>query len=145
MMATTPIGVMVVDDNSLVGEALGRWARRQPALRWLGWTDDQGAAAAMVAEHHPDVVLLDIDIPGVDTFALVSVLKQRWPEVRVVMLSGHVREEYIDRAADAGAAGYIIKDEPPREILALAQRAAAGEFVLSETARALGGRGGGRG
>lgn len=137
-MTAGPISVMVIDDNDLVGEAISRWANRQSdSVRWLGWTDDGSAAPALVAERRPDVVLLDVDIPGVDTFALVGRLKARHPQGRVVMLSGHVREEYIDRAADAGAMGYIVKDESPKEILALAQRAATGEFVLSQTARNL--------
>jgi DNA-binding NarL/FixJ family response regulator len=134
--ATAPIGVMVIDDNDLVGESIARWAHRQSeTVRWLGWTDDPAAAVALVSERRPDVVLLDIDMPGVDTFALVGRLRAQHPEVRVVMLTGHVREDFIDRAADAGAMGYIVKDELPKDILALASRAAAGEFVLSTTAR----------
>ena len=139
-----PISVMVIDDNDLVGEAIARWANRQSdSVRWLGWTGDGATAPALVAERRPDVVLLDVDIPGVDTFGLIGRLKARHPDMQVVMLSGHVREEFIDRAADAGAMGYIVKDEAPREILALARRAAAGECVLSPTAQAHGRRHGG--
>jgi DNA-binding NarL/FixJ family response regulator len=137
MTETPTLGIMVVDDNALFGEAIERWALRQPGLKWLGWTDDGIAAPAIIAERNPDLVLLDVDMPGFDTFGLIRRLAERVPSVKVVMLSGHVRADYIDRAASAGAMGYIVKDEAPGDIFALAARAVEGEFVLSQTARAI--------
>lgn len=129
-------GVMVVDDNDLLGEAIERWLSRSPRIRWLGWTDNAAALPGLLVEKRPDVVLLDVDMPGVDTFALLSRVIAEFPTIRVVMLSGHVRREYIERALDEGASGYIIKDERVPDIISLVERAAAGECVLSPTAQA---------
>jgi DNA-binding NarL/FixJ family response regulator len=129
-------GVVVVDDNDLLGGAIERWLSRSARVRWLGWTPDALGLPGLLTEKRPDVVLLDVDIPGVDTFALLRRVVAEFPSVRVVMLSGHVRREYIERALDAGAAGYIIKDERVPDIVSLVERAAAGECVLSATAHA---------
>ena len=138
MTSGGPVGILLIDDNTLAGDSLGRWALRQPGrVRWLGFTSDCAAAPALVAERQPDAVLLDIDIPGVDTFALVERLLAIRPTLRVLMFSGHVRREYIDRSAEAGAMGYIVKDESPKDIVALVERAVAGEFVLSRTVQGL--------
>lgn len=128
-------GVMVVDDNDLLGEAIERWLSRSTKVRWLGWTDDANNLPGLIAEKHPDVILLDVDIPGVDTFKLLGNVIAEFPNLRVVMLSGHVKREYIERALDVGAAGYIIKDERVPDIIDLIERAAAGECVLSPTAQ----------
>jgi DNA-binding NarL/FixJ family response regulator len=126
----------VVDDNDLLGEAIERWLSKSPKVRWLGWTDDAAGLPGLIIEKRPDVVLLDVDMPGVDTFALLGRIAAEFPNVRVVMLSGHVRREYIERALDEGAAGYIIKDERVPDIISLIERAATGECVLSPTAQA---------
>src|SRR5262245_53001407 len=91
-------GVLVVDDNDLLGEAVERWLSKSQRVRWLGWTSDAPLLPGLIAERRPDVVLLDVDIPGVDTFALVRRVSTEFPSVRIVMLTGHVRREYIDRA-----------------------------------------------
>jgi DNA-binding NarL/FixJ family response regulator len=129
-------GVLVVDDNDLLGEAIERWLSRSKRVRWLGWTADAPGLPALITERRPDVVLLDVDMPGVDTFALLRRMLAEFPSVKVVMLSGHVRREYIERALDSGAVGYIIKDERVPDIVELVERAAAGECVLSGTAHA---------
>jgi DNA-binding NarL/FixJ family response regulator len=130
------LGVMVVDDNDLLGEAIERWLSRTPNIRWLGWTDETSRLSELIASRRPDVVLLDVDMPGVDTFGLLSSLVGEFPSIRFVMLSGHVRRELIERSLDHGAAGYIIKDERVPDIISLIERAAAGECVLSPTAQA---------
>ena len=129
-------GVLVVDDNDLMGEAIERWLSRSTRVRWLGWSADAAGLPGLIAERRPDVVLLDVDMPGVDTFALLKRTMAEFPSVRIVMLSGHVRREYIERALDSGAAGYIIKDERVPDIVELIEKAAAGDCVLSGTAQA---------
>lgn len=128
------IGVLVVDDNDILGEAFERWLGRAEGMRCVGWTHRFDEAERLVAERKPDVLLLDVDIPGCDTFALMRSIASRH-SVKVVMISGHMRQDYLDRALDAGAAGYIVKDESPSAILEYVRRVAAGELVLSTTAQ----------
>lgn len=135
MTPVAGIGVLVVDDNDILGESMQRWMTGAQGVRCVGWTGNVDEAERMVAELSPDVVLLDVDIPGGDTFALLRSVTANHPGVKVVMLSGHLRQDYIERALDDGAAGYIVKDESPAKILDFVRRSAAGEIVLSSTAR----------
>jgi DNA-binding NarL/FixJ family response regulator len=128
------IGVLVVDDNDILGESMRRWVTGTEGVRWLGWTDDVGAAAGMIERLSPDVVLLDVDMPSGDTFELLRRISREQPGVKVVMLSGHMQQDYIEQALDCGASGYIVKDESPATIIDFVRRAAAGEIVLSATA-----------
>jgi DNA-binding NarL/FixJ family response regulator len=103
--------------------------------RFLGAFVSTDAAMARMAIDRPQILLLDVDLPGSDAFALLSRLTRDFPATRVVMLSGHVRREYIERALDGGAAGYIVKDEGIPVIMELIKRSLAGEVVLSPTAK----------
>ena len=95
---------MLVDDNQLAAEALERWLVTIPGMRWIGWAADGTSALTMVGARSPDVLLLDVEIPGTDTFALLRQLTNEKPQLRVVMFSAYVRAEYIDRALGDGAA-----------------------------------------
>lgn len=125
---------MLVDDNQLAAQALERWVVTLPGMRWIGWAADGPSALAMVDGRSPDVLLLDVEIPGTDTFALLRQLTHDKPQLRVVMFSAYVRHEYIDRALGDGAAGYIFKDEELSVIADILRRAGAGECVLSPAA-----------
>jgi DNA-binding NarL/FixJ family response regulator len=124
-------GVIMVDDNSLAATAMERRFTDSAELRWLGWTDDPAAAVPLVAERKPVVVLLDVEMPGADCFALLRQLIAESPRVAVVMFSGHDQPELVERALHDGAAGYVHKDEPTALIAQLLVRAAHGECVLS--------------
>ena len=130
------VGLIMVDDNVPAAEAMRRWCGDEGVLRWLGSAVEGEAAAALVARHHPAVVLLDVDIPGTDTFALLPRLVAESPRTAVVMFSGHCQPGIIGRALAAGAAGYILKDEPMASIGAMLRRVGDGEFVMSAAAAA---------
>ena len=133
-LGTEVPGVIMVDDNSLAAAAMERRFRGSSELRWLGWTSDLKAATALIAERRPAVALLDVEMPGVDTFALLQQLVRDTPGIAVVMFSGHDQPAMIERALAEGAAGYIHKDEPTATIAGLLSRAARGECVLSPLA-----------
>lgn len=130
-----PIRVLFVDDNILAATALERWFASCEDIRFVGWAENGGAAVAMARSQSPEIVLLDLEMPGVDTLALIPQLLAAYPKVHVVVLSGHLRSDDIGRALDAGATGYIAKDEPTATISALVRRAAQGECVLSPLAQ----------
>ena len=127
----TPIRVLCVDDNRLIAKAFERRLAFESHLKWAGWVEDAKAVAGVVKETSPDVLMLDIDMPGGDSFDLVRTLADTTPDLKVVMFSGHVRVEYLDRAIDAGAWGYLSKNQSMDEVVAAIQRVAAGEFVLT--------------
>lgn len=128
---SAPVRVFCIDDNRLMAEALERWLALEPEFKWTGWVSETADAAGAIREVKPDIVMLDIDMPGGDSFDLAAILAADVPETRVVMFSGHVRVDYIDRALDVGAWGYVSKNESMETVLNALRRVAAGEFVLS--------------
>ena len=126
-----PIRVLCVDDNRLMAEALERRLAIETRLQWAGWLEEPGSAGAVIAQSKPDIVLLDIDMPGHDPFALLAELARTAPDVRVIMFSGHVRTDYINKAVDGGAWGYVSKNEGLDEVMNAILRVAAGEFILT--------------
>jgi len=130
------IGVVVVDDNVLALGSVERFLRSTVGFEWLAGTADPTAALGLIERTSPDVVLLDIDMPGTDTFELLKKIVARCPDTRVVMFSGFVRQDYVERALAEGAIGYVIKDEPIAKMVEFLRRSAAGECVLSDSAAA---------
>jgi DNA-binding NarL/FixJ family response regulator len=126
-----PIRVMCVDDSEVVAESLGRRFRMEDDLEWAGWVRDTGTLRSTISGRPPDVILLDVDMPGADAFQLIMEIKAFAPDTRIAMLTGHVRREYFDRAVDSGADGYISKDDDPAMIVGHIRRLAGGEFVVS--------------
>lgn len=134
-MVSEPIRVLCVEDNQLVAEAIARKLHGHGEFEWLGWVNSAAALTEKITQTCPTVVCMDLDIPGEDTFAMVRSVGERCPAARVLMLTGHVRQDYIDRALSAGAWGYLSKGEESRVIIDGIRRVAAGEFVLGTIAR----------
>ena len=142
MNETPPIpGLFMVDDNALAAEAMERYITLSGHLRWCGWSPDPARAVPMILETRPDVVLLDVEIPGADCFATLRALMAQYTSAggaaRVVIFSGHTQVAIIERALQEGAAGYIVKDDPTSTIAQLLINAARGECVLSPTASSV--------
>ncbi|RMI44159.1 response regulator transcription factor [Streptomyces triticirhizae] len=125
------IGVLLVDDDPLVRSGLRLMLGAAEDIAVLGEACDGREVPALVAEHRPDVVLMDIRMPGMDGLAATERLRQRDPAPEVMMLTTFHADEHVVRALRAGAAGYVLKDTPPQEIVAAVRRVAAGEPVLS--------------
>jgi len=126
-----PVTVMLVDDNAILAEALPFVLRNDPRFAWSGWVSNGSDVLNLVTQTAPDVVLMDVDMPNVDTFELVRRLTASCPQTKIVMFSGHVRQEYIEAAFDAGAYGYLHKDDEFPSLLESLLRAHGGEIVMS--------------
>ncbi len=132
------IRVLVVDDDALVRSGLRLMLGGAPDVEVVGEAADGGEVAAAVADHDPDVVLMDVRMPGVDGVAATRALTARGPRPAVVVLTTFGTDHTVLAAMRAGAAGYLLKHTPPAEIVAGVRRAAAGEPVLSpDVARTL--------
>lgn len=136
-MGSKSIKVLCVDDNDFVAEAIERKLRREPGFAWAGWLPDTTNLTERVRESGAEVVLLDVDIPGRDSFEALAELSSAEPSIRVIMLSGHVRSDYIDRAVEAGAWGYLSKGEENDVILGAIRRVAEGGFALGNEAESV--------
>lgn len=130
------IRVLVCDDTDFAAESLRRIVQSDATFEWSGWLSSAAALPDAVADRRPDVVLLELDIPGEDAFDALRRVVASSRESRVVIYSGYVRKALIDRAIAEGAAGYASKDEPLDVIIGLVRRVARGETVLSRSALA---------
>lgn len=128
---TGPIRVLVAEDHALVRAGFCALLRTLDDVQLVAEAGDGREALELIQGARPDVVLVDISMPGLNGLELTRRLALEQPEVRVLILSVHSGEEYVLRALDAGAAGYLVKDSGIAE-LALAVRAvAAGRTYLS--------------
>ena len=131
--SANPIRVLCVDDNDLLADAIEMNLKLAGGFEWLGRLKSAGGLLKRCNHDAPDVVLLDIDMPGKDPFVALEQITESCPDVRVLMLTGLVRSDLIDRAIDAGAWGYISKNDGLALIPAI-KRVVSGEFVLGPEA-----------
>jgi signal transduction histidine kinase len=124
------IRVLVVDDNAGFRESLLSLLDTED-LMVIGEADSGLKALELVPELEPDVVLMDVRMPIMDGIEACRLLKERYPEVGVVALSGHEDQEIVREMLVAGASGYVLKDSDGDDILNAVQKAAEGGAVLS--------------
>ena len=131
-----PIGVAVVEDNSGLRRTLTRLISHAPGLRCVGaWPDGESALAEMPALK-PDVVLMDINLPGVSGIECTARFKQICPETQVIMVTVYQDADNIFRALQAGACGYLLKRASSVEILdAILEAHRGGAPMTSQIAR----------
>jgi DNA-binding NarL/FixJ family response regulator len=125
------ITVLVVDDDPLVRSALSLMLGGQPDVRVVGEAADGRSGIASARELRPDVVLMDIRMPGLDGLAATAELRATPKPPHVIVLTTFDADDYVLRALAAGADGFLLKDTPPSEILEAIRRVADGEPMLS--------------
>lgn len=128
---STPIRVLLVDDDPLVRAGLALMLGGDERLRVVGEAGDGAEGVEQVAALGPDVVLMDIRMPGLDGLAAIERLRERGLETQVIVLTTFDADDHVVRALRAGAAGFLLKDTPPPEIVRSIERVAAGEPMLS--------------
>lgn len=134
------IGVLCVEDNDLVAHALER-KLRGCNLRWLDRLSSAAGLLEAVNRTMPQVVLLDVDMPGPDVFQAMREVLAAYPESRILIFSGHVRPQLLERAIECGAWGYISKSDGEDALVQAIRDVSAGEFVLSPEVQAIAERG----
>ncbi|GAA4606831.1 response regulator transcription factor [Actinoallomurus liliacearum] len=125
------IRVLIVDDDALVRAGLSMMLAGADDLRIVAEAGDGTEVAALVAEHSPDVVLMDIRMPRMDGLAATEALRARQGAPEIIILTTFDADEHVLRALRGGAAGFLLKDTPPGEIINAIRRVAAGEPILS--------------
>lgn len=128
--------VLVVDDQALVRETLALWLRTAPDLEIVGCAAHADEAVSLATEWRPRVVLMDVDMPGRQAFEAARVLRARCPETRILFVSGHTQDRYIEQALAVGAAGYVAKSEPAATLLGAIRTVAASGVYFSPAVRA---------
>ena len=126
-----PIRVMVVDDHAIVREGVRRVFAGFDDFALVAEAGDGETALALAEEHAPDVVLLDLTMPGLSGLDVTARLKERAAGTRVLILSMHDHPEYVLRAVRAGAHGYVLKDATPEHIREAVRTVHAGSEYFS--------------
>jgi DNA-binding NarL/FixJ family response regulator len=122
--------VLIVDDHPLTRDALAALLT-QHEFSVVGTAADGEQAIAEARELQPDLILLDLSMPGIDGLEALPLLREAAPGCEVVMLTASVAEENLLASIRAGAAGYLLKTEPPERIVEFLRGAAEGEAALS--------------
>ena len=125
------IDVLIVDDDPVVRFGLAMMLRGAADLRVVAEAGDGAEAIELAARHQPHVVLMDIRMPGTDGITATEALRARTPASQVVVLTTFDADAHVLRALRAGAAGFLVKDTPPDELVVAIRHAAQGRPVLS--------------
>ncbi|SDJ27048.1 DNA-binding response regulator, NarL/FixJ family, contains REC and HTH domains [Actinokineospora alba] len=126
-----PIRVLLADDEPMLRAAVRLLLGQAADIEVVAEAADGAEAVSAVRRLEIDVALVDIRMPAVDGLAALKEIVRIAPSVRVIMLTTFGEEEYVDRALRAGAAGFLLKDTEPGQILHAVRAAAAGDAVLS--------------
>jgi two-component system response regulator NreC len=124
------IRVVLADDHAIVRTGLKTLLATQPDLEFVGETGDGDEAVDLAASLQPDIVLLDVSMPGNERFAALRAMRARAPQVRVLLLTMHEDEAILRDALHAGASGYVLKKAAESELLTAIRAVARGEAFV---------------
>ncbi|GGK99112.1 DNA-binding response regulator [Planomonospora parontospora subsp. parontospora] len=125
------ISVLLVDDEALVRVGLRMILETADDMTVIGDAADGRAAVDAVARDRPDVVLMDVRMPGLDGLAATAAIRARPRPPAVIVLTTFDADDTVFRALEAGATGFLLKDTPPHDLLRAVRLAAAGDSMLS--------------
>ncbi|MGO4454083.1 response regulator [Arthrobacter sp. RAF14] len=124
------IRLVIADDQALVRGALAALLGLEHDIEVVAEAEDGEAALVAVREHSADVALLDVQMPGLDGLATAERLRREVPGCRVLMVTTFGRPGYVRRALQAGAAGFVVKDTPARQLAEAVRKVRAGLRVI---------------
>ena len=128
-----PIAVLIVDDHSVVREGLRVFLQLQDGIEVAGEAGDGEEALEQALALRPDVILMDLVMPKLDGVAAMRELRARVPESRVIVLTSFLDDERLLPSIQAGAAGYLLKNSEPAELVRAIRAAHGGETIIDPT------------
>jgi two-component system response regulator NreC len=131
MKPAPKIRVLLADDHTLVRAGVRRILEAEPTLAVCGEATDGASALAALAELDPDVLVLDLTMPGLDGFEVLRQAKHDRPELKVLVLTMHANPEYVQRAISEGADGYLLKDSAVQDLVAAIAAVCEGQAYYS--------------
>ena len=129
--------VAIVDDHSVVRIGIKYVLMTDSEFKFVGEADDGADAVPLVERVHPDILLLDVRMPGTDGISTLQAVLAKIPEQKVVMLTMSDAEEDVYQALSLGARGYVIKDNSPVNIISALKTVMSGELAVSEGVRSV--------
>jgi DNA-binding NarL/FixJ family response regulator len=129
------IRVLVADDHAMVRAGLARLVNKAPDLELVGTAADGIRAVELAVSEQPDVVVLDLSMPGLDGVSAAGEMRVKAPHSRILVLSSYAQESVVTAAFAAGVCGYLLKDTTPRAVLDGIRDTYAGKAPMSERIR----------
>jgi DNA-binding NarL/FixJ family response regulator len=130
------ITVLLVDDHSLVRKGFRRMLEDDPEIKVLGEASSGEEAIRLAAQHRPQVITMDMAMPGMDGVEAMRAILKEHPETAVLILSMYSQQNYVRNALDAGARGYILKNANDLDLAAAVKAAATGKVVIDSSLEA---------
>lgn len=126
----TPVRILLVDEHTILREGLRRILTEVPEFVVVGEAHDSGAALDQVSRLNPDVIVLDIALPGINGLELTTRLHQLHPQMQVVILTAYAHDDYVLKALDAGATAFVHKGAESRTLIEAIRAAVRREHFL---------------
>ena len=126
----TPLRILIADDHAIVRQGLKLLIDSQPDMKVVAEAATGAAAVDQAIVVKPDVVIMDVSMPGLNGLLATRMLKQRQPETTIVALTRHEEKSYVEELLRAGASAYVLKQSPPTEFLRAVRAVAAGGIYL---------------
>jgi len=124
------ISVVIIDDHPLVREGLRKILELEPGIRVLDEAGDGQGAINIARQRKPDVILMDINMPGTNGVEATRIIKRESPQIGIIALTIHEDEEYVLELVRAGVSGYVLKDIAPVKLVETIRTVAAGNSVI---------------
>ncbi|HLY33787.1 MAG TPA: response regulator transcription factor [Jatrophihabitantaceae bacterium] len=124
------IRVLVADDHPVVQHGLCQMLELEEDIEVVGRAGDGAEAVAQAHEQHPDVILMDVQMPNLDGIEALRQIRQTEPDAHVIVLTTYRNEDYVFPSLQAGASGYLLKDTTREELAGAIRTVAAGESLL---------------
>lgn len=132
------IRILIVEDQTLMRQGLKTILDLEPGLQVIGQAADGESGIHMALDLRPDLILMDIQMPGINGIEAIAAICAVWPEARIIILTTFGRDEYVFQGVRAGAVGYMLKDAPADHLIQTIRRVHAGQvFIQPEIASRL--------
>jgi DNA-binding NarL/FixJ family response regulator len=132
------IRLLIIDDHPLFRQGVRFFLESIPEIELAGEAENGADGLAFLSGNPVDIVLMDLQMPGMDGIEVTEKIKERWPDIKVLVLSSFNSWDKVYSALKKGAAGYVLKDAPPEELLAgIKAVAAGGSFLGAKVATEL--------
>src|SRR5213595_1781190 len=129
-MAESEITVLIVDDHEVVREGLRLSLSRAPRVRVIGEASDGASAVALAERRRPDVVIMDVRMPGMDGLEATKILTEKLPETADLIFTAYSERSLLGRGLDSGAKGYILKEAPHETLVRAIEKVAGGDSFI---------------
>jgi len=124
------ISVLICDDQALIRDSLEMLLRLERDIAVVGLAQDGAEAVELVAKHQPDLVLMDLKMPGMNGIEATRQIRTHYPEVKVLVLTTYDDDEWVFDAIRAGASGYLLKDTPRAEVIKAVRGTVTGQSFV---------------